>query len=194
MYTQDDKNPAPNFRSKKFKEFCNKWLINHVECPGSDHRGKIIRTIKESLRTNKEFVVKSDRPGLSENLFALIMNPSRRGKSPFEKDTGGIPNTIEKLVIYREKFLSDTLEVPLTPIDFDSGNDSMILIRERSRGIKLEGAFKKITVQTHHYISACGQSSAKYLFKTRFWSHRDDKKEPCCSRDATKNQMATAYE
>ena len=53
---------ATIFRSKQLKEFCKKRLIKHVECPIRDHRGngkieRLIRSINERLRTNKEIIV-----------------------------------------------------------------------------------------------------------------------------------------
>ena len=49
--------PATIFRDTKFKEFCKKWHIIHVQCPIRDHRGngkveRLIRTINERLRAN----------------------------------------------------------------------------------------------------------------------------------------------
>ena len=50
------------FRSKKFKDFCNKPLIRHIEYPIRDHRGngKVERLINERLQTNKHIVVRRD--------------------------------------------------------------------------------------------------------------------------------------
>ena len=48
--------PAINFRSKRFKEFWQKRLIQHIESPVGDHRGngkieRLIRTINENIYT-----------------------------------------------------------------------------------------------------------------------------------------------
>ena len=82
--------PVKIFRSKKFKEFCRKRYIEHIECPIKDHKGngkieRLIRTINERFRTNKEVVIKRGKSGLSEILFALRMNPSAK-KNPRTKD------------------------------------------------------------------------------------------------------------
>ena len=50
---------ATFFRSKQFKQFCQKRLIQNIECPVGNHRGngkikRLIRTINELLRTNKQ--------------------------------------------------------------------------------------------------------------------------------------------
>ena len=68
--------PATIFRSKRFKEFCSKRLIQHIECPIRDHRGnekikRLMRTINERLRTNNKIIVSKDNSGISEILFAL---------------------------------------------------------------------------------------------------------------------------
>ena len=195
--------PATIFRSRKFKEFCNKWLIKHIECPISDHRGngkieRLIRTINERLRTNKEIVVKRDKSGLSEILFALRMNPSRTGKSPFEKYTGVEPNTIKKLVINRDKFISENPEFPLTETDFESGQDSTILVRERARGSKLEGSFKKrkgvLLEQSNHTITflPAGSNNPSVLSKRDIGYNNED--QPCCSKEADKRKQTKIVE
>ena len=71
------------------------------------------------------------------------MNPSAKRRSPYECYTGQEPNTIKRLVINKRQFISETPEVELTGEDFESGQDSSIMVRERTRGSKLEGAFKK---------------------------------------------------
>ena len=65
--------PAIIFRSKKVKEFCRKRYIEHIQCPIRDHKGngkieRLIRTINERLRTNKEIVIKRDKSGNFQNL------------------------------------------------------------------------------------------------------------------------------
>ena len=77
---------ATFFRSKRFKEFCQKRLIQHIECPVGDHRsnGKIERligTIHQRMRTNKQLTVRKGNLGLSEIFFALRMYPSAKRKS-----------------------------------------------------------------------------------------------------------------
>ena len=85
--------PVTIFRSKRFKEDCWKRLISHIECPVGDHRGngkieRLIRTVIEMLRANKNVVVNKDNSGLPEILFTLRMYPSAKGKSAYEKYTG----------------------------------------------------------------------------------------------------------
>ena len=141
--------PATIFSSKRFKDFCKVWLIKHVECPIRDHRGngkikRLIRTINERLRTNKGILVKNDNSELSEILLVTLrMNPSRTEKSPFERYTGVEPNTVKKLVTSRETSISDDPAFGLNETDFESGQDSTILVSERTRGSKVEGLFMK---------------------------------------------------
>ena len=104
---------------------------------------RLIRTINERLIANKNRVVSKDKSGLAEILFALRMYPSAKGKSAYEKYTRGEPNTIKKLVVNLFKSISDHPTVDLKDTDFESGQDSTILVRERKRGTRLEGAYKK---------------------------------------------------
>ena len=74
--------PATKFRSKRFREVCENRLIRHIDV--RDHRGngkieRLIRTINERLRTNKQIVVQRDNSGLSKILFALRMYPTKMG-------------------------------------------------------------------------------------------------------------------
>ena len=56
--------PGTAFKSEKFKKF-----IEHVICPVRDYRGngkveRMIRTINERLRTNKNILVSKDKSGI----------------------------------------------------------------------------------------------------------------------------------
>ena len=67
--------PGTAFRSEKFKQFCEKYFIEHIICLIRDHRGngkveRMIRTVNERLRTSKKIVVERERSGLSKILFA----------------------------------------------------------------------------------------------------------------------------
>ena len=67
---------ATIFRSKRFKDFCKKHLIRHIECPIRDYRGnvkikRLIRYFYEKLTTNKRIVLKQDNSGLEEILFPI---------------------------------------------------------------------------------------------------------------------------
>ena len=54
-------------------------------------------------------------------------------KSPYEQHTGKEPNTIKKLFTTLGKPISDVPEFKLTETDFDSGQDSTILVKEREK-------------------------------------------------------------
>ena len=162
--------PATTFRSKRFKEFCSKRIIQHIKCPISDNRGsgKIERqtnTINEILRTNNKIIVSKDNSGISEILFALRMYPSANRKLAYEKNTGREPNTIKKLITEPFRCISEPSTVKLSDTDFESGQDSTILVRERTRGTKLEGAYKKrkgtLLEQTNHTTTFHPAGSSK---------------------------------
>ena len=85
--------PGTVFMSESFKNFSQQFHIKHVTCPVRDHRGngtieRLIRTINERLRTNRNTIVKKDNSELSENLNALRTGKKADGKSPFEKQYG----------------------------------------------------------------------------------------------------------
>ena len=186
--------PATTLRSKRFKEFCQKRLIKHIECPVRDQRGigeieRLIRTIIERLRTNKNIIVTRDNSGLSEILFALRMYFSATGNSAYEKFTEQEPNTIKKLVTESFRCISDSPTVELTDMDFESGQDSAILVRERTRGTKLEGAFKKrrgpLLEHSTHTITffPAGSNQPTIISKTVVGKINSKADKPCCSRE-----------
>ena len=93
--------PGSVFTSEEFKTFCQQFEIKHVTCPVRDHRGngkieRMIRTLNERPRTIRNIILKSDKSGLSEILYAL-----RMGKK------GGRKIAIQKVIRtgteYREK-------------------------------------------------------------------------------------------
>ena len=53
------------------------------------------------------------------------------------------PTTIKEPIIIGKQPISETHEVKLPTSDIDSGQDSILLVRERVRGRKLEGPYKK---------------------------------------------------
>ena len=71
------------------------------------------------------------------------MNPSATKRSPYERYTGKEPNTIERIITNTDRTISDNPAFPLDEGEFVSGQDSTILVRERSRDTKLEGAYQK---------------------------------------------------
>ena len=103
----------------------------------------MIRTINERSRTNKKIVVEREKSGLSNILLALRSEKGADGKSAFEKHMGRKPNTLKSAMI--EKCILDKdPRIDIEPEDFSEEADSTILVRERVRGTKLEGAFKKV--------------------------------------------------
>ena len=115
----------------------------------------MIRTVNERLRTNKNILVSKDKSGISNILFALRSEKGSDGKSAFVKQNGREPNTPKSRMI-ENCILEKDPKINQEPEDFSDEADSTILIRERVRGTKLEGSFKrvkgKIVGQSGHTI------------------------------------------
>ena len=88
------------------------------------------------MRANIKITVRRDSSGLSEILSAVRMYRSAKGKSGYEKQVGGEPNTNKKLAINPFRYISKHQTMQLEENDFESTQDSTILVRERSRGTK----------------------------------------------------------
>ena len=90
--------PGTVFKSEKFGQFSKENYISHVVCPIRDHRGngkveRMMRTLNERLRTDREIVLTKKNVGLSRILFALRSEKGKDGKSAFERHTNREPNT-----------------------------------------------------------------------------------------------------
>ena len=92
------------------------------------------------------------------------------GKSPFEKQFGREPNTVKsnivsELVENSKGVLEQDSKVTFSTSDFEEEIDSTILVRERTRGSKLEPTFTKkrgrILEETDHTISFLPQGKKK---------------------------------
>ena len=171
----------------EFKQFCSQSGIKHVTCPVRDHKGngkveRIIRTINERLRTNKEILLKREKSGLSEILYALRTSKKAYGKSRFEKHQGREPNTIKRNMVQKLKnVLAEDPQLKFDKADFEDDLDSTIMVRERTRGSKLEGDFQKkkgrITGETSTTISFPPEGKNKEVKLSK----RDVAKKPSCS-------------
>ena len=158
--------PGTAFKSEKFKQFCKEKFINHVICPIRDHRGngkveRMIRTINERLRTNKNILVSKDKSGISNILFALRSEKGYDGKSAFEKQNGRKPNTLKSRMI-EKCILEKDLKINLEPEDFSDEADSTILIRERVRGRK-----DSRSVRTYNHSATKGTKRRNSVLKER---------------------------
>ena len=130
--------PGTVFTSESFKNFCQHFHIKHVTCPVRDHRGnskieRLIRTLNECLRTNKNIIVKRDNSGLSESLYALRTGKKADGKSPFEKQYGREPNTVKSNIVNEllanpKSVLEQEGKVNFSTSDFEEEIDSTILV------------------------------------------------------------------
>ena len=163
--------PSTIFINEAFKKFCNQFCIEHIICPVRDHKenGKIerlIRTINERLRANNQIILTKDQSGLSQILYALRISKRKDGKSPFEKQLGREPNTVKSNAVSKLLDVSEqdnSLEFSAT--DFQDDLDSTVLVRERSRGSKLEGEFERKTgrvlKESEHTIIILPEASKK---------------------------------
>ena len=106
----------------------------------------MIRTTNERLRRNKQIFIPKEKMGLSKILFPLRSEKCSDGKSAFEKHTRREPKTPKSLLI-EKCILEKDPAIEIEPEDFSEEADSTILIKERVRGAKLEGAFKKVRGQ-----------------------------------------------
>ena len=89
-------------------------------------------------------------------------------ESPFEKQFGRKPNTVKDIVIEKPKIVSEQ-ELDVGIEEFPRDADSTILVRERSRGTKLENAFKKkegriVGTSKHNiqFLPKRGKSAVRY--------------------------------
>ena len=163
--------PGSVSTSEEFKTFCQKFQIKHVTFPVRDQRGngkieRLIRTLNERLRTNRNIILKKDKSGLSEILHALRMGKKADGKSPFEKLYGREPNTVKSYIINKIKNVSENdPKVEFPKSDFEEKVDSTILVRGRTKGSKLEGQYKrkigKMIRESAHTITFLPKNSKK---------------------------------
>ena len=96
--------PVTVFVREAFVLFCNQIGIRHVKCPVRDHRGngkteKLMRTINERLRANRQVILSKNKSGLWEILCSLRVSKKREGTSPFEKHMGKEPLTVKSNVV-----------------------------------------------------------------------------------------------
>ena len=104
----------------------------------------MIRTLNERLRTNRKIVVQKDTSRLSSILFAPRTEKGVvDNTSAYERQMGRKPITLKSAMI-RKCFLEKDRQIQIEPEDFSEEADSTILVRERVKGTKLEGNFKKI--------------------------------------------------
>ena len=127
---------------------------------------RLIQTINTRLRKNKSIIFKRDISGLSEILYALRTGQKADGKSPFEKLYGRKPNTVKSNVVERVIFVLETeSKLAFSVSDFEEEVDTAILVRERTKGSKLEGPYKrkvgKALKKTAHTITFLPKKSKK---------------------------------
>ena len=173
--------PGTVFTKNKFKQFCQKYFIQHIKCPIYDHRGngkveRLIRTINERLRTNKRIILDKENTGLSEILYSIRKAPKSNNVSPAELQLGRKLTTIKEIITTKPttnyNSVSDNdKDFELEISDFPQEQDSEIMVRERARGSKLEEVYKRkkgrITGETQHTLTMkeSGKSTAQTFSK-----------------------------
>ena len=138
----------------------------------------MIRTINEILRTNTKILISKDKSGISIILFALRSETGLDGKSAFERQSGRKPNT-EKSRMIEKCILDQDPPIEIEQEDFSEEADSTILVRERVRGTKLEGAFKKVKGQivgeSTHTITILPKTGRQIVYSKRDVAASDKK-------------------
>ena len=153
--------PGTAFKSEKINQFYRENFIKHIVCPIKDHRGngkveRMIRTINERLRVDNRVVLERKCKNLSRILFALRTEIGKDGKSAFERHKKQKPNTSKTAMV--NDFISERYpNLQIDEKDFSPDVDSTVLIREKTRGSKLEVTFAKrkakIVAESKHTIT-----------------------------------------
>ena len=93
------------------------------------------------------------------------MNPSAKNNSRYDLYTGQQPNIFKRILTNKPKSISETPEFKLTGDDFELGQDSTILVKERTRGSKLEGIYQKkkglLLEQSNHTLTFLSSGRTK---------------------------------
>ena len=139
-------------------------------------------------------IIKLYQFSISNILFALRTEKVADGKSAFEGQTGRKPNTLKSVMVEKCVLDKDPL-IEIDPEDF-SETDSTILVRERMRGTKLEGAFKKVKGavegQSGHTITILPKTGKERTYSKRdvAWLRREtpNEDEPQCSSGTKPNK------
>ena len=165
------------FASEAFTQFCRQFGIEAITCPIRDHRGngkieRLIRTINERLPADKQIILSKDKTGLSEILYSLRISKKTDGKSLFEKQMGKEPITVKSNLVGKYlDFSAQDNSVQFQTVDFQYDCDSTVLVRERTKGSKLESAFArksgKMTETPHTITVLPGPSKTPNLFSKR---------------------------
>ena len=163
---------------------------------------RLIRTINERLRANQRIVLDKDNTGLSEMLYALRTAPKENKISPAELHTSRKFTTVKDIIttkpIQHNYNVSDNdNNFELTMSDFTADQDSEILVRERTRGSKLETAYKKkkgqIIAETPHTITMKERGrSLPTLFSKREVATSHKMATPQLNKQNTNDQSANA--
>ena len=91
-------------------------------------------------------ILTTDKSGMSASVLALRVNKKKEGSSPFEKHMWREHNTVTSNLVRGLLNISiQNFKLEFDPTDFQEELYSTALVRERTRGSKLEGTFEKKT-------------------------------------------------
>ena len=138
------------FVTEEFTKFRRQFGIEHITCPVRDHRGngkieRLVRTINERLRANKQIVVTKDQSGLSKLLYALRTSEKKDGSSSFERKANGQGAELGEILLSLKivGYFKTGPKRRIRATEIHADLKSTVLVRERTRGSKLQGAFDK---------------------------------------------------
>lgn len=122
------------------------------------------------------------------------MGQKADGESPFKKQQGREPNSIIGNLSEKFKVVSEEdRNLVINPSDFEEDVDSTILVRERTRGSKLEPCFKKksgkIIKETGTTITILPENKKR----TTLYSNRDVAKPPVVEETETESSSEEEY-
>ena len=153
--------PGTAFKSEKIIQFCRDNFIKHIVCPMKDHWGngkveRMIGTFNERLRVDNRVVLERKNKKLVKNPFRAKNRDWKKGKSAFERHKKQKSNTPKTATV--NDFISERdPKLQINEEDFSPDVDSTVLIRERTRGSKLDGTFTKrkakIVAESKHTIT-----------------------------------------
>lgn len=117
-------------------------------------------------------MIEKDKKEITNILFALRPQTEKgqEGYSAFERHMNRKSNT-PKLVILNQLISENDSKLEISTDDFSEEVDSTILMRERARGSKLDGLFKKkngpIVGESEHTITILPERGDKYMLAKR---------------------------
>ena len=138
----------------------------------------MIRTVNERSRVDNKVVLERINKNLSKILFALRTEIGKDGTSAFKRHKKQKSNTLTAAMI--SEFIPDRApNLQIEEQDFSPDVDSTVLIREKTRGSKLEGTFAKkkarIVSESGHTITILPDKGKPEILSKRDVAIKRDK-------------------